>query len=51
MVEGGRMEMDRDGKGIDLEHCYACGDALKHPRDGASYRAGHRMKLRCYECP
>lgn len=35
MMEGGRMEVDREDKGIDLEHFYACGDELKHPKDGA----------------
>jgi hypothetical protein len=42
MVAGGRMRMDTEAKGEDLEHCYACDNELKHPRDGAWYQAGHR---------
>ncbi|KAF8658977.1 hypothetical protein HU200_058816 [Digitaria exilis] len=43
---GGRMEMEMDTEAIgvvDLYHCYACDNALKHPRDGASYQAGLRI--------
>ncbi|KAL6602978.1 hypothetical protein ACP70R_043339 [Stipagrostis hirtigluma subsp. patula] len=38
---GGLMYQTERTRGIDLEHCYACCDGLKHPRDGASYQAGH----------
>ncbi|KAG0515063.1 hypothetical protein BDA96_10G246800 [Sorghum bicolor] len=50
---GGRLGLQREeGDGIDdLDHCYACSDELKHPRDGASYHAGHSTGRRCYEFP
>ncbi|OEL14657.1 hypothetical protein BAE44_0024325 [Dichanthelium oligosanthes] len=40
---GGLKDTNREGSGVDKEHCYLCEDALKHPRDGASYHAGHSM--------
>ncbi|CAN6177583.1 unnamed protein product [Urochloa humidicola] len=43
---GGRLEMEMVAKGVDLEHCYTCGNELKHPSDGASYQAGHRTGRR-----
>jgi hypothetical protein len=33
---------NKEGRGrVDIKHCYACCDALKHPRDGVLYHGGH----------
>ncbi|KAF2935468.1 uncharacterized protein [Oryza sativa Japonica Group] len=29
------------GVPVDKNHCYACGDGLKHPEDGTLYESGH----------
>lgn len=46
---GTESEMDRMTKRIDNQHCYACGELVKHPANGSSlYEAGHIANDCCY---
>lgn len=45
---GTESEMGRMTKRIDNQHCYACGELVKHPADGSLYEAGHIANDCCY---
>ncbi|KAM3401129.1 hypothetical protein ACQJBY_005735 [Aegilops geniculata] len=45
---GTESETDRMTKRIDNQHCYACGELVKHPADGSLYEAGHIANHCCY---
>ncbi|CAM0953151.1 unnamed protein product [Alopecurus aequalis] len=34
--------------GVDPQHCFGCGDIVKHPLDGALYEAGHYLVENCF---
>jgi hypothetical protein len=48
---GARVHYPRGVPGlpIDKQHCYFCGDELKHPEDGTLYESGHVASSDYYE--
>uniref|UniRef100_I1QVQ9 DUF3615 domain-containing protein n=1 Tax=Oryza glaberrima TaxID=4538 RepID=I1QVQ9_ORYGL len=48
---GARVHYPRGVPGlpIDKQHCYFCGDELKHPEDGTLYESGHAASSDYYE--